>query len=69
MSESDVEYFRKRAAAERQLSADARDPTAAMIHSRLAARYEHLVAAGSTIEAPTLYVVTAQARPGAAPSR
>jgi hypothetical protein len=43
MSGSDIEYFRKRAVAERTLAVTASDPAAAAIHHQLAERYEALL--------------------------
>jgi hypothetical protein len=43
MSREDVEYYRSRAAQERQLAAEATSPEAAKAHEELARSYEILV--------------------------
>lgn len=55
--EDDLAYFRARAVAERELSANASDPAAAAIHAKLAERYERL-ASEPRPPRPTLHIVT-----------
>ncbi|MDQ3074717.1 MAG: hypothetical protein M3Q88_03770 [Pseudomonadota bacterium] len=42
--ESDLEYYQRRAVAERKLGEEADDPSVALIHAKLAARYDRLAA-------------------------
>ena len=57
-SNSDDQYYATRAAAERELSQSAPDPAVALIHAKLAERYECLVA-GERAPRPTLHIVPA----------
>ncbi len=52
----DADYFRARAQEERTLSETTADPAIALIHLKLARRYQHLVAS-ETAGRPTRHIV------------
>ena len=56
--QDDFDYYLNRAATERELSAAASDPTAALIHAKLAERYERLASHERNDSRPTLHIVT-----------
>ncbi|MES2136888.1 MAG: hypothetical protein V4502_07510 [Pseudomonadota bacterium] len=55
MTESDHDYFRRRAGEERAAAARARDPAARRAHNELAERYD-LVAAASLGAMPQVWI-------------
>lgn len=61
IDQDDIAYFNARAIAERELSEHAGTEEAALIHLKLAERYERLVARERQGR-PTLHIVTGEAR-------
>ena len=60
--DDDIAYYTARAAAERELSESAGNEVAALVHLKLAERYERL-AAREGDKRPTLHIVTPQPQP------
>ena len=57
--QDDIDYFRGRARAERELADSADDSAAALIHAKLAERYERIVARENAPR-PILHIVTSR---------